>query len=186
MEAIRTVDCVDVAFEMAKLASFARRTPPSSPSWPLALPRADPAATARRPKGQRFVRNVLLFVRLQFLVVAHLGRHRGRRYSRQQAGKACERGFQLSDKRLVFGIPRKGLERCTHVALLMCDRIRGLDMASQLLIVPFPFFQSQKQRTERHGDEGPRHGAASRKVSSESADQVEVNYRTGASPATTP
>ena len=48
-----------------------------------------------------------------------------------------------------------------------------------------PFFQSQKQRTERHGDEGPRHGAASRKVSSESAVQVVVSYCTGAGPATT-
>ena len=50
--------------------------------------------------GQRLVRNVLLFVQLQFLVVAHLGRHRGWRCSRQQAGKACESGFQLSNEEI--------------------------------------------------------------------------------------
>ena len=49
-----------------------------------------------------------------------------------------------------------------------------------------PFFQSQKQRTERHEDQGPRRGAACRKVSSEPADQVVVKYRTGAVSATTP
>ena len=39
------------------------------------------------------------------------------------------------------------------------------------------FLQSQKQRTERHGDQGPRRGRVSQKVSSESADQVVVNLR---------
>ena len=41
-------------------------------------------------------------------------------------------------------------------------------------------------RTERYGDQGPRSGRVSQKVSSESADQVVVNYRTGAGPATAP
>ena len=35
-------------------------------------------------------------------------------------------------------------------------------------------------RTERQRDQGPRSGTASQKVSSEPADQVVVNYRTGA------
>ena len=33
--------------------------------------------------------------------------------------------------------------------------------------------------TERHGDQGPRSGRVSQKVSSKSADQVVVNCRTG-------
>ena len=41
-------------------------------------------------------------------------------------------------------------------------------------------------RTESRRDQGPRSGTASQKVSSESADQVVVNYRTGAGPATAP
>ena len=41
-------------------------------------------------------------------------------------------------------------------------------------------------RTERQRDQGPRSGRVSQKVSSESADQVVVNNRTGAGPATTP
>ena len=40
-------------------------------------------------------------------------------------------------------------------------------------------------RTERQRDQGPRSGRVSQKVSSESADQVVVDYRTGAGPATT-
>ena len=107
-----TVDCVDVAFEIAKLASLARRPPPSLLSWPLALPRANLQRPLEGPgKGQRLVRDVLLFGPA---AVPRLG---GRRCSRQQAGKACESSFQLSDERLGFGIPRKGLESRTHVAL---------------------------------------------------------------------
>ena len=47
--------------------------------------------------------------------------------------------------------------------------------------------KSEKQVDQvSHSGVGPRSGTASQKVSSESADQVVVNYRTGAGPATAP
>ena len=45
---------------------------------------------------------------------------------------------------------------------------------------------TEAENRERHRDQRPRRGRVSQKVSSKSADQVVVNYRSGAGPATTP
>ena len=116
MKATRTVDCVDVAFEVAKLASLAGRTPPSSLSWPLALQPCSDRSKALAKANASCEMSFFCPAAVSSFV-APLGRHGGGRCSRRQAGKACERGFQLSNERLGFGIPRKGLGNAARTLL---------------------------------------------------------------------